>query len=400
MLLLGSENDLFMEKAAIASTLLEFLPNAVYLVPSFFQSRTWSLHKLHLEEKLINLAPSILSQIVLASNEFQGFIHQSFALLLQELTQMSLQRFAELVELISLSVRSSESALDLLLEIMEPQASRLLVDRPQVVSQFLKSLFGIALDHIDEASCNREPEKELLKLEFDGHEDGFAIVKCIIRIDSSMSSTLKVGDHVRLTVSSPPENAPLAKPASMDAIVVSAMVGSATFRCIHNPPSHANQCTWTITQCGSFVTSKAMFDAVLQFYAKREICCGVFSLLVGLSDRDHIKHPNVEISYRADVSLNRSQNAALDAAMKHSLTFIWGPPGTGKTHTVTVILIQLLNDLPGSRFLVTAPTHNAVDNMLRRFITDGGEKKSGAFPIRVSTQVSILVNVISRFTCI
>src|SRR5690606_10592457 len=63
-----------------------------------------------------------------------------------------------------------------------------------------------------------------------------------------------------------------------------------------------------------------------------------------------------------------SQNAAVEAALSARLTCLWGPPGTGKTSTVVEILIHLLNLYPTGRILMTAPTHNAVDNVMSKFL--------------------------------
>jgi len=372
----------------VASSLLNYLPEAIYLIPTFLQSQTWKRHKPELEETLIYLAPTLLRQLVLLENELGSFIRHPFALLLQELKRVSLQDFAALVELIALSLRSAEATLDLLLGNLEPETPRLLVGRPTAIRRFASSLFGIALDHIDEASNHRKAEKESLRLSIKDYKDGFTIVRSILRVDSLICRVLKIGDHVQLTVSDPPQNAPFTRPFSIDALVLTTEMGLATFRCLHRPPSYIEECAWTITQCGSFVTSKTLFDAVTSFYSQREACCKIYGLLLGLPDADQIKLPSVELPVADVSSLNKSQNAALAASMKHPLTFIWGPPGTGKTYTIVVILMQLLKALPKSRFLVTAPTHNAVDNLLRRFIHDAEAKKCGAVPVRVSTQVS------------
>lgn len=391
ILALESSSASSLDPKLVASTLLDYLPEAIYLIPTFLQSQTWKRHKPELEETLIHLAPTLLRQLVLSENELGGFIRHSFALVLQELKRISLQGFAELVELIALTLRSTEATLDLLLGDLEPEIPRLVVGRPTAVRQFAFSLFGIALDHIDEASNCRKTEKEFLRFSIEDYKDGFTVVKSILRVDSPMSGLLKMGDHVRLTVSGPPQNAPLAKPFSMDALVLAAEMGVATFRCLHRPPSYIEQCAWTIIQCGSFVTSKTALDAVTSFYSQREACCRIYGMLLGLPDANQIRLPDVELPVADVPSLNESQNAALAASMKHPLTFIWGPPGTGKTHTIVVILMQLLKALPKSRFLVTAPTHNAVDNLLRRFIHDAEAKKCGAVPVRVSTQVSTLL---------
>ncbi|KAF2878599.1 RNA dependent RNA polymerase-domain-containing protein [Massariosphaeria phaeospora] len=399
ILSLEASSSCSLDGRTVASTLLDYLPEATYLIPTFLQSQTWQTYKPVLEETLVHLAPTLLRELVLATNELAGFVRYPLSLLLKELKRIALQQFAELVELVALTVRSSEAALDLLLGLFEPETPRLLIGRPVAIRQFVSALYGIALDHIDEASNNGKPERESLKLAVDDHKDGFTIVESTLRVDSSLGGILKVGDHVRLTVTNPPQNAPLAKPFSMDALVLKAETGTATFRCLHTPPAYIDQCAWAISQCGSFVTSKTSFDAVMTFYTKHEACCRIYPLLAGLPDSRQIELPDVELPVTVDDTLNSSQNAALAAAMKHSLTFIWGPPGTGKTHTVVVILTQLLMALPQSRFLVTAPTHNAVDNMLRRFIRDDGVKKSGVIPVRVSTQLAKVSPDLRSYTC-
>lgn len=86
--------------------------------------------------------------------------------------------------------------------------------------------------------------------------------------------------------------------------------------------------------------------------------------------------------------LNDCQNAALKAAMTNALTCLWGPPGTGKSHTIVSILQELLASDREQRILVAAPTHNAVDNVMRKYIMRGERIPAGIHPIRVSTDVS------------
>lgn len=388
MLDLEASSSCLLNGRFVASTLLEYVPAAVFLIPSYLQSQTWKVHKPELEDTLIHLAPTLLRRLILSSNELGGFVRQPISLLALELKSISLQNFAELIELASLTIHSAEAALDLFLEILEPESPRLLLGGPIAIRQFTSSLFGIALDHIDEASTSRKPERESLRLSLDGDEDGYTIVKTMIRIDSPLNGVLRVGDHVRLTVSNPPTNAPIERPFSMDVVVTSAETGEAAFRCLHSPPSYLDQCAWNITRCGSFITSKTTFDAVTAFYTQREACCRIYALVLGLSTLDRILLSTVDLPVTLAPSLNASQNAALTASMKHSLTFVWGPPGTGKTHTIVVIITQLLRALPHWRFLITAPTHNAVDNLLRRFLNDSDARGSGVIPVRVSTQVS------------
>lgn len=379
-------NRCSVNKIRLVRHLLEFLPKSAYLTTLFLQSQTWESHKQKLENDLIRIAPSLLRELVLSTNSLPSFVRNPISMVLENLRQISIQHLAELVELIALSVRDPEVALDLLLGCIEPEISRLLVGRLPATQQFVGCLIGIALDHIDEASSVNNSSKESLELSLDGYSDGYEVVKSVLRIDSP-GGALKVGDHVRLTATNPPQNAPFLRPYSMDAIVLSSEIGSATFRCLHHLPPFLKECAWNLCRCGSFVTSKTMFDAVTTFYSEKQSCCGLYASFVGLRDR-HARPSDAELPFTPNKNLNEGQNRALQATMTHPLTFIWGPPGTGKTHSIVVILEQLLNALPQKRFLVTAPTHNAVDNILLRFIAESGPKKANVKPIRVSTNVS------------
>jgi len=232
-------------RTSLARHLLQFLQEAVYLIPLFFQSQTWKFHKQSLKDDLIHIAPTLLKELILCANSYHGFVRQLFTTLLQELNQISMQHLAELVELIALSVQEPETAMDLLLECIEPETSRLLVGRLPVIDQFTKCLIGISLDHIDEAAGNKKSAGASLELVPDGFSDGFEVVKTFLRIDSP-GGTPRVGDHIRLRATNPPGNAPLLRPYSMDAIVLKSELGSATLRCMHRLPPYVKECVWNI----------------------------------------------------------------------------------------------------------------------------------------------------------
>ena len=61
--------------------------------------------------------------------------------------------------------------------------------------------------------------------------------------------------------------------------------------------------------------------------------------------------------------LSKEQSDAVHCALTHPVSYIWGPPGTGKTRYVlsSCILHYVLN---GKRVLLLAPTNNAVEQML------------------------------------
>ena len=60
--------------------------------------------------------------------------------------------------------------------------------------------------------------------------------------------------------------------------------------------------------------------------------------------------------------LNSSQLGAVQLCCDSSLSFVWGPPGTGKTTTLAHIVAELLEQ--GQRVLVTSTTNAAIDQAL------------------------------------
>jgi hypothetical protein len=65
-----------------------------------------------------------------------------------------------------------------------------------------------------------------------------------------------------------------------------------------------------------------------------------------------------------DRSLNRRQRQAVEQALGSEATFIWGPPGTGKTDVVACVVEGCYRQ--GLTVLFLAPTHVAVDQGLER----------------------------------
>jgi len=61
-------------------------------------------------------------------------------------------------------------------------------------------------------------------------------------------------------------------------------------------------------------------------------------------------------------SITGEQQAVLEQALGSSITFVWGPPGTGKTHVIAHLVASLAEI--GERVLVTSHTHAAVDASL------------------------------------
>jgi len=77
-----------------------------------------------------------------------------------------------------------------------------------------------------------------------------------------------------------------------------------------------------------------------------------------------------------DPVLNDTQDAALGSAIGRNLTFIWGPPGTGKTQTIGAIGEQLYRR--GRSVLLVSHTNTAVDQALLKIADQlGGELEAG-----------------------
>lgn len=145
--------------------------------------------------------------------------------------------------------------------------------------------------------------------------------------------------------------------------------GAAKILCYHPLPSYYKDCSRRLEHCGLFVTIKTMFEAITKIALLGNDCCAIIDQVIGAvptspSTRQDTALSNLMPSFQ-DSSLNESQNTAVKAAETHNLTCLWGPPGTGKTQTIVAIIRRLQRN-PHVRILVTAPTHNAVDNAMRR----------------------------------
>ncbi len=82
------------------------------------------------------------------------------------------------------------------------------------------------------------------------------------------------------------------------------------------------------------------------------------------------KHPHrrTPTTLRADhAALDPSQRAAVQLCSDSELAFIWGPPGTGKTVTLTSVVDELL--VQGKRILLASTTNAAIDQVLARLAT-------------------------------
>ena len=374
-------------KAFMLEAMVDFLRKQPPLVISFALLGSWAQFPMPIQRVLIERATDLLKAIIAAANEMQILIVKPFVYILTQITDMSFLTFSSLAENISLMVRSSEIALDLLLGCLEPHGARLLTARPEVVHYFMKNCIGIAIEHTDEANESKSVREDLLNLTLDS-ETG--LVRSHVRIDSHTSIRFSANDHIQLTPSSPPTNSIELNLGSVDALVEAAEPGSVSFQFLHPLPSFLESCSWRAKHCGSFATSRAMFEALNNFVTDPGKFCVIQHRLLALSDGVSMDESDQEASAVQCGDLNQSQKDAVMAAMHSPLTCLWGPPGTGKTYTLAVIL-ELLSSAPDRRILVTAPAHNAVDNIMRKYMGNAELNKNGkCSALRVSTDVNLL----------
>jgi len=364
--------------------LLDFLTQAPLLSAKFARLPPWKDFSVGASEVLEKSSSQILKAYILCANDMQEFVVKPFRTVLSQIQRMSMDVFSELVELMSLTVHSPSIALEIIFECLEPESSRILPSgNPKMIQHFVRNLFGIALDHIEEADESLKPRRDFLSLKRAASSKGYPLVESQIRIDAP-AGILATGDHVRLKVASLPTNSATAKAYSTDALVESSQHGSATFCCFHPLPTFLEECSWELQSCGSFATTKSMFDAVCNL-GTRPDACSISHLILG-TEIEHYEI-NLPTSYKTIKSLNPSQNEAVEAADSHPLTLLWGPPGTGKTHTI-VEMIKQLQSSGDRRILVTAPTHNAVDNVMEKYLLGVEGLASQPRPLRVSNDVS------------
>jgi hypothetical protein len=378
------ENFVWMDPSAVVLEMIQCLSFVPNLAIHFASIGTWGSLRPDLHNVLLESALNILRAIVLSANEMQVFVVAPFKEILSQMQHMTLQSFLELVELIALSVHLPEIALDLFFGCLEPQTTRVLTGRPSVIRFMVRNAFGIALDHIDESSPSQNQGGGLLNLKYAERASDPSILHCRLRLDVPSVGALTQGDHIRLTAASAPVNAPTARIISMDAQVLAYEPGLSKIRCLHPPPRFVEDCSWALQNCGSFVTSKAMLDAVRAFVTRLNDCCGIYQQILGLPSDDR----NLCSSqFTARDDLNASQNKAVQSSLSFPFTCLWGPPGTGKTHTLVMISHELLMSKSRPRILVSAPTHNAVDNIMRKFLKEVGGNGGHYRTLRVSTDV-------------
>jgi regulator of nonsense transcripts 1 len=78
-----------------------------------------------------------------------------------------------------------------------------------------------------------------------------------------------------------------------------------------------------------------------------------------IQNNDYIVPENID---------NVNQREAINSSINNSLTIIQGPPGTGKSKTLIDIINALYLNNNNTKFLITAPSNNAVNDITRKLM--------------------------------
>lgn len=384
---LGSDQDDLGTSSAQMGIMLDFLKDAPFLAVQFAGLDAWDSNTMAETAALTlqNRGSEVLDALIVSARAAGHLVVGPFQAALRNLDDLSLDRLAMLIELCALTIASPDLATDLLLTGLEPASQRLVGGDATIVDHFVRHAVAVALEHIAEAEEEQVARPDLLSMTvLDESMDGYPLAEVCFRIDATRAP--ENGAHVHLAVAQPADQLP-GVPVSVDAVVVLSQHGTARFQCFHPLPPFASTCSWRLTHCGSFVTTKTMLAALRAFASGDEATCGLTRQLLGLPSINSPLPVTEPIRCTPKGDLNTSQRRAVDAALTDPLVCLWGPPGTGKTQTIVEMILVLQDAFPDERILVTAPTHNAVDNVMRRYLAMRKHSKEEPPALRVSTEV-------------
>lgn len=398
--ILDNFDTIVVEAGPLVQTLIETLDAepilVIAFVPILSMAQSPEQHDLRdiLEASLLPL----IRAFILSANSMGHLVLEPMTLVLSSISpgSLSLTDIANIVELAALTIRSTDLALDLFLGCLQPIAPKCVTAKPQAVQHLLRNLTAIALDHIEEAENVAKRLPGVFDLSPYAKDKTGKGVEANFRID--LTGTPKKSSHVRLTTASLPSNVLVGNTYSIDALVTFSETGRARFECLHPPPPYFTDCSWILVDCGPFVNAKSMIDAVKLLNICQQECYGVADIILGLASSSPVVPERVHME---NPRLNQSQNEAVRLALNSSFLCLWGPPGTGKTETVVEMICALQTAEESARLLITAPTHNAVDNLMRRYIerlrANPVSKETQPNVVRVSTEVKIHNVPVERF---
>ncbi|KAH9833398.1 RNA dependent RNA polymerase-domain-containing protein [Rhodofomes roseus] len=380
-----------------------------------------------LPEAIAELGPSLIRGIVRSANQLGIASLAALERLAPDIGLLDLATYLDTLWWIALSVRAPTVMQELLLIMHESRTS--VRSRSPDMEYAHKFALGVAFDRAEEAAdacpCDDtgRPKRQRTapiratlvppKPPQSQNEDDTVVVVdnaldlkhvvAHVRVDAQ--TPIRIHSHVRLRLASPVEGPRVeAGGVMLDATVTRATRGELYLELKHPLPPEYARVDWYIYNAGSIATSKAMMDAVSKLALDGGQACMFADIITGsareIQSEDEDEGREATVVQNISASLNASQRAALLAAGPDKLALIWGPPGTGKTTVVVQILARFIREDPEAKILMTASTHNAVDNVLERFIADN--EVSRLLPqeriLRVATESSKVNKSLQKYT--
>ncbi|KAF4607757.1 hypothetical protein EYR40_000092 [Pleurotus pulmonarius] len=324
-----------------------------------------------IHEHLAGMAVPILQCMVRSANELRIAVLVGLEKLALTIARISLADYLDLLMLAALSIRAPQLLQEVLLVLHDARPSE-----PLALSHAHRHGLAVSFDRAEEAAdecpCDEEgkPKRQrtpptIVKLTA---TETFNHVKAAIRVDDR-SSGVRLHSHVRLQAASHPDRGWVSPPI-VDGIAIQSLKGELKIEVQQPLPPEATRMSWKMYNAGSIATAKAMMDALLRLATDGAESCLFHGHITGADvvGDDGETAPQGELAGTPIEGLNRSQSDAVHAS-DAPLSLIWGPPGTGKTTVVIRILEKLLQNANNeAKILMTASTHNAVDNVLERFV--------------------------------
>ncbi|KAF9556779.1 RNA-directed RNA polymerase [Agrocybe pediades] len=321
----------------------------------------------------------IVRNIIRSANETRIASLVALEKLEKSIGLLSLQHYMELLNLAACSIRAQNLIQEILLVLSDSRLKH--CPESPITSYGHKYALGVTFDRAEEAAdecpCNEDgrPRKKMrvapshAKLKFGPDYLKTGEVLVTIRLDAR--TNVRLHSHVRLQAASKPENRWIDAPI-MDGLVVQSGKGEMKVHLQHPAPPEMEEMDWNLYDAGSTATSNAMMDALQRLLLDGEESCLFHGLITGSTasaDIDNSEIASMDEATLAHLSstLNESQIRAVASWRNGPLSLIWGPPGK------TTVMVQILLDIIKShdkvpKILMTASTHNAVDNVLERFI--------------------------------
>ncbi|KAF8631095.1 hypothetical protein AX17_005140 [Amanita inopinata Kibby_2008] len=337
-----------------------------------------------LNEAVQPLAFIILRCIIRSANKLGIASLVALEKLRGTIFSLDLEEYFELLMQAALSVRAPQLVQEVLLVLNDSRVGGDEAIIPPAMKYGYKHALGIAFERAEEAGdeCPCDEDGNLRKQRNPPAQSRLHFVpeklnhvRADVRVDAR--SPVRLHSHVRLKAASKAENRWLGV-MILDGVVVQAEIGQYKIELFHPPPPEMEQMDWNLYNAGSIATSRSMMDALLRLLTDKESCCGFYSIITGDRESEPAEPTAEDVVGNESVSqsepefvpadnMNASQLTAVSSCNSR-LSLIWGPPGTGKTTVVIQILRRFLSIVTRSKILMTASTHNAVDNVLERFI--------------------------------